>query len=159
MAVIGFSRIDLLLTDYTMGASATITPPTNWTVGLATQAVSTFTQLGTAWNVTTTAPNASELGTTTANVYARQQINKDQTANGWVAGVTDTVGKRTDGKQVTFGAFSPAGPSPNGASSWLVTDGTTLNAGQVYVAGDTAAVRTFANGDTEKVTPSIKAAG
>jgi len=38
-----------------------------------------------------------------------------------------------------------------------MTDGTTLNAGQVYFAGDTAATRTFANGDTEKVTATLKA--
>lgn len=159
MAVIGFARADLLFTDYVLGASGTITPPTAWTVGLSGQAVSTFAALTTAWNSTPGAPNATEIGGTTANNYSRPTINKDQTAAGWLAGVTDTTGKRSDGKQVTFGAFSPAGPTPNGAQSWLVTDGTTLNAGQVYVAGDTGATRTFANGDTEKVTPSIKVIG
>ena len=32
-----------------------------------------------------------------------------------------------------------------------------VNAGQLYCAGDTAAERIFANGDTEKVTITIKA--
>ena len=67
-----------------------------------------------------------------------------------------TGGQSTAADQVTFGAFQWA-PSLNGANSWVLTDGTTLNAGEEYFAGDTAATRTFANGDTEKVTATLKA--
>jgi hypothetical protein len=56
--------------------------------------------------------------------------------------------------QVTF-SFSGT-PSPNGANSWFIGDGTSLNAGQIYMAADTAATRTFATGDTEKVTATVK---
>jgi hypothetical protein len=58
------------------------------------------------------------------------------------------------GDQVTF-TFS-GGPVPNGANSWFMGDGTTVNGGNIYVAADTAATRNFANGDTEKVTGTLK---
>ncbi|HEX6826083.1 MAG TPA: hypothetical protein VF077_07170, partial [Nitrospiraceae bacterium] len=85
----------------------------------------------------------------------RQTINKDQTGAGWTASTNDNTGSISTGAQVTF-TFTGA-PSPNGANSWVMSDGTTLNAGQLYMAADTATTRTFANGDTEKVTPSLKA--
>jgi hypothetical protein len=159
MAVLMGNRFCQFPTDYVLGASGTITPPASWTVALATLSVSGGSYTHTAvWSATVAANNLNELGSTTANGYARQTINKDQTANGWGASTTDTTGATTTGKQVTFGTFSSTGPSPNGANSWVITDGTTLNAGNFHFMGDTAATRTFNNGDTEKVTPSLKAA-
>jgi hypothetical protein len=106
--------------------------------------------------------NVNEIGSTTAAGYARQTIAKSiaQGAIDWGTSTFDstfaTGGQSTTADQVTFGAFSGA-PSPNGANSWALTDGSTLNAGQLYFAADTAATRTFANGDTEKVTATLKA--
>lgn len=114
-----------------------------------------------AWSASVTGTNINEIGATTAAGYARQTIARsiNQGAIDWGTSTfdntTSTGGQQTTADQVTFGAFSGA-PSPNGANSWVVTDGTTLNAGNPYFAGDTAATRTFAVGDTEKVTPTLK---
>lgn len=160
-AVIVFQRMSQLLTDYVLGASGTITPPTDWRAGLATLAVSTMAR-NSVLSVTVSGTNVNELGSTTPAGYARQVIAKsiNQGAIDWGTSTFDntpsTGGQSSAADQVTFGAFSGA-PSPNGADSWFLSDGATLNAGQLYVAGDTAAERIFANGDTEKVTITIKA--
>lgn len=154
MAAFTFNRMSLLGTDYVMGASGTITPPTSWKPSLATSGTGSLNKNTSVWSVTVSGANVNEIGSTTAAGYTRQTINKDQTGAGWAAGTTDATGATTVGAQVTF-TFTGA-PSPNGANSWVISDGTTLNAGQLYFAADTAAARTFANGDTEKVTPSLK---
>jgi hypothetical protein len=160
-AVITFQRMSQLVTDYVLGNSGTITPPASWTMGLATNAVSVFAR-NSVWSATVTGTNINEIGSTTASGYARQTIAKSiaQAGIDWNTSTFDntlsTGGQSSAADQVTFGAFSAA-PSPNGANSWVLTDGSTLNAGQPYVAGDTAAQRNFANGDTEKVTPTVKA--
>lgn len=166
MAVIAFQRLSQLVTDYVMGNSGSITPPASWTMGLATTNVGsgggTDYARDSIWSATITGTNINEIGSTSAAGYARQTIAKsiNQGAIDWGTSTFDstfsTGGQSTTADQVTFGAFSGA-PNPNGANSWVLTDGTTLNAGQVYFAGDTAATRTFANGDTEKVTATIKA--
>lgn len=155
MAAFTFNRMAFLVTDYVMGASGSITPPSSWRMGLATSPTSGYNKSTSAWSSTVSGANVNELGSSTANGYARATINKDQTGAGWAAGSGDATGVTTTGAQVTF-TFTGA-PSPNGANSWVLTDGATLNAGQLYFAADTAATRTFANGDTEKVTPSLKA--
>ena len=161
MAVIAFQRLSQLVTDYVLGASGTITPPSAWTMGLSTTAVATMARAS-IWSATVTGTNINEIGSTTASGYARQTIAKSINTGSidWGTSTFDstlsTGGQSSTADQVTFGAFSGA-PSPNGANSWVMTDGTTLNAGQVYFAGDTAATRTFANGDTEKVTATLKA--
>jgi hypothetical protein len=161
MAVLAFQRMSQLVTDYVMGASGTIVPPSAWTIGLSNVAVGSMAR-NSIWSVTVSGTNINELGSTTASGYARQTIAKsiNQAGIDWGTSTfdntTSTGGQSTTADQVTFGAFSAA-PSPNGANSWVLTDGTTLNAGNPYFAGDTAATRTFANGDTEKVTPTLKA--
>jgi hypothetical protein len=161
MAVLAFQQMSKLVTDYVMGASGTVTPPSSWTIGLSTIAVGTMAR-NSVWSVTVSGTNINEIGSTTAAGYARQTIAKsiNQAGIDWGTSTfdntTSTGGQTTTADQVTFGAFS-AGPSPNGANSWVLTDGSTLNAGNPYFAGDTAATRNFANGDTEKVTPAIKA--
>jgi hypothetical protein len=161
MAVIAFQRLSQLVTDYLLGASGTITPPSSWTMGLSSVAVGTMAR-NSIWSASVSGTNINELGATTASGYARQTIARTiaQAGIDWQASTfdntTSTGGQSATADQVTFGAFSGA-PSPNGANSWVVTDGTTLNAGQPYFGGDTAATRTFANGDTEKITPTLKA--
>lgn len=160
-AVIAFQRMSQLVTDYVLGNSGTVTPPAGWTIGLSTIAVGTMNR-NSVWSATVSGTNINEIGSTTASGYARQTIARSiaQGAIDWGTSTfdntTSTGGQSTTADQVTFGAFSAA-PNPNGANSWVVTDGSTLNAGQPYFAGDTAALRTFANGDTEKVTPTLKA--
>lgn len=164
MATIVFQRMSQLVTDYVMGASGTITPPASWTMGLSTTVVGSGSNMArnSVWSATVSGSNVNEIGSTTAAGYARQTIAKSINQGGidWGTSTFDstfaTGGQSTTADQVTFGAFSGA-PSPNGANSWALTDGSTLNAGQLYFAADTAATRTFANGDTEKVTATIKA--
>jgi hypothetical protein len=166
MAVIAFQRLSQLAVDYIFGNHATIVPPASWTMGLATTNVGsgggTDYARNSVWSVTVATTNINEIGSTTAAGYARQTIARSiaQGAIDWGTSTFDstfaTGGQESTADQVTFGAFSAA-PSPNGANSWVLTDGATLNAGNPYFAGDTAATRTFANGDTEKVTATIKA--
>lgn len=161
MSVIAFQQLSKLVTDYVLGNSGSVTPPAGWTIGLATTAVSAYARAS-AWSVTITGTNINEIGSGTANGYARQTIARSIGTGSvdWGASTFDstlsTGGQSAAADQVTFGAFSGA-PSPNGAASWVVTDGSTLNAGNPYFGGDTAATRTFANGDTEKVTVTLKA--
>ena len=160
-AVLAFQQMSKLVTDYIMGSSGTVTPPSSWTMGLSSVAVGTMAR-NSVWSATVTGTNINEIGATTASGYARQTIARSIATGSidWGTSTfdntTSTGGQTTTADQVTFGAFSGA-PSPNGANSWVLTDGATLNAGNPYFAGDTAATRTFANGDTEKVTPAIKA--
>ncbi len=165
-AVIAFQRLSQLVTDYILGNSGSITPPASWTMGLATTNVGSGGAndyaRNSVWSVTVSTTNINEIGTTTAALYARTTIARSiaQGAIDWLASTFDntfsTGGQSATADQVTFGPFN-AQPSPNGANSWVMTDGTTLNAGQPYFAADTAATRTFDNGDTEKVTATLKA--
>jgi hypothetical protein len=165
VATIVFQRMSQLVTDYVLGASGSITPPAAWTVGLSTTVVGSGSNMmrNSVWSVTVSGSNVNEIGSTTPAGYARQTIAKsiNQGAIDWGTSSLDntfsTGGQSTTADQVTFGAFTGSGPSPNGANSWAITEGTTLNAGNLHVAADTAAVRTFAVGDTEKVTATIKA--
>lgn len=161
MTVIAHQRASQLYTDYVLGASGSIVPPSAWTMSLNNVAVSAMAR-NSVFSVTVSGTNINELGSGTAAGYARQSIAKSiaQAGIDWVASTfdntTSTGGQSAASDQVTFGAFSGA-PSPNGALSWTLTDGTTINAGNPYFSADTAATRTFANGDTEKVTPTVKA--
>lgn len=158
-ATIVFQRWTDLHLNYILGASATITPPTSWQMALSTTAVSTMAR-NSAISATVTGTNVNELASTTAAGYARQAVARTiaQAGIDWAASTFDntlaTGGTSMAADQVTF-TFTGT-PSPNGANSWFMGDGTTLNAGQIYVAADTAAQRNFANGDTEKVTATIK---
>lgn len=161
MAVTTFRRMTDLVTDNLMGGSGSVTPPSSWTMGLSTRTIAQMAR-NSIWSVTVSGTNINEIGSTTAAGYARQTIARTIAQGGidWGASTFDntqaTGGSTTAADEVTFGPFSGA-PSPNGANSWVLTDGATLNAGNPYVAGDTAATRTFANGDTSKVTATIKA--
>lgn len=162
-ATIVFQRASQMFTDYVLGNSGTVTPPASWTMGLSTTVVGSGANMarGSVWSATVSGSNVNEIGSSTANGYARQTIAKsiNQAGIDWGTSTFDstfaTGGQSTAADQVTF-TFSGA-PSPNGANSWAITEGTTLNAGNLHVAADTAATRTFANGDSEKVTATIKA--
>lgn len=164
MATIVFQRFSQLVTDYVLGNSGTITPPSSWTMGLSTTIVGSGSNMmrDSVWSVTVSGSNVNEIGSSTANGYARQTIARTINQGGidWGTSSFDntfsTGGQSTTADQVTFGAFSGA-PSPNGANSWAITEGATINAGYLFFAADTAATRTFANGDTEKVTATMKA--
>lgn len=158
-SVIVFQRWNDLHLNYILGNSGTITPPTSWKICLSTTAVSAMAR-NSAISVTVSGTNVNELASTTAANYSRQDVARSiaQGASDWAASSFDntlaTGGTSQAADQVTF-SFNAA-PSPNGANSWFVSDGTSLNAGQIYMAADTAATRTFANGDTEKVTATVK---
>lgn len=161
MAVLTHQQMSKLVTDYVLGASGSVLPPSAWTLSLNINAVSVYAR-NSVFSATVTSTNINEIGSTTAAGYARQTIAKSIATGSidWGTSTfdntTSTGGQSTAADQVTFGAFSGA-PSPNGANSWTLTDGTTLNAGNPYFSGDTAAQRNFANGDTEKVTVTLKA--
>lgn len=167
MAVLAFQRLSQLVTDYLLGNSGSITPPASWTLALATTNVgsgggSDYAR-NSVWSATVTGTNINEIGSTTAAGYARVTIARSIAQGGidWQTSTFDstfaTGGQSTTADESTFGPFTGSGPSPNGANSWVLTDGSTLNAGQPYMAGDTAATRTYAVGDTQKVTPTLKA--
>lgn len=163
MATIVFNGMGVFVTDYVLGGSGGAAPPASWTMGLSTTPVGSGSNMGRqgVWNVTPTANNFAELATTTAAGYVRPTIAKtiNQAGVDWGTSAADntfsTGGQSTTADQVTF-SFTGA-PSPNGAQSWVLTTGSTLQAGTAYFAADTAATRTFANGDTEKVTATLKA--
>lgn len=158
-ATIVFQRWTDLVINYILGNSGTITPPSTWECALGTTAVSSLAR-NSAISATITGTNLNELASTTAAGYARQAIARtiNQAGIDWGTSSFDntlsTGGTSSTADQVTF-SFTGT-PSPNGANDWFIGDGTTLNAGQIYVCADTAATRNFGNGDTEKVTATIK---
>jgi len=78
MAVIAFQRMSQLVTDYVMGNSGSITPPAGWKLALSTTVVGTGSNMArnSVWSVTVSGSNVNEIGSTTANGYARQDIAK-----------------------------------------------------------------------------------
>lgn len=158
-ATIVFQRWTDLHLNYILGASGTITPPTTFYVCLSTTAVSSMAR-NSSISATVSGTNVNEIASTTAAGYARQAVARTiaQAGIDWAASTFDntlsTGGTSMAADQVTF-SFTGT-PSPNGANSWFIADVTTLNTGPIQVAADTAAVRNFANGDTEKVTATMK---
>src|SRR5207342_3659759 len=78
MATIVFNRMAQLLTDYVLGASGTVTPPSAWTMGLSTTVVGSGANMArnSVWSATISGSNVNEIGATTAAGYARQTIAK-----------------------------------------------------------------------------------
>ena len=149
-ATIVFQRWTDLHLNYILGASGAITPPSSFYIALATQAVSAFSR-----NTADTVPTEISGGG-----YGRQAIARTiaQAGIDWAASTFDntlsTGGTSMAGDQVTF-SFSGT-PTTNGANDWYMTGVSSGTGNFMYVAADTAATRNFANGDTEKVTPTIK---
>jgi hypothetical protein len=169
MATIVFQRMSQLVTDYVMGNSGSITPPATWYMALSTTVVGSGANMARAstFSATITGSNINEIGSTTPASYARQALARTIGGGGadWIASSFDatfaTGGQSTTADQLTFGPFGAGGPSPNAANSWVITETTTINnptpTAYPYFAADTAATRTFALGDTEKVTATLKA--
>lgn len=163
MATVVYYSMSRLVTDYVMGASGTEIPPSAWTMGLASNPIGSGAGITRAsiWSVTVSGSNVNELGSSAANGYGRQTIAKSIATGStdWGTNSPDitfaTGGQSTAADQVTF-TFTGA-PSPNGANSWQLTETGTINTGDLWFGADTAATRTFANGDTEKVIATLKA--
>ena len=62
-------------------------------------------------------------------------------------------GQATAGSQVTF-TFTGA-PTNNGATGWFICTVSSGTSGTLIGAVNLAAARTYANGDTQKVTPTL----
>ena len=91
-----------------------------------------------------------EIGTATANGYARQSISRDQAAGGWPASSLVGSNYSSTAPQKSF-TFTNA-PSPNSATLWFLAGTTVINDDNCLFGADTAATRIFGNGDTERVT-------
>lgn len=156
MATIVMQRWTDLTINYILGNSGTITPPTSWYIGLSTTAVSGLSRNSGASPIS----GITEVGITTPAGYSRQAVARsiNQAGIDWGTSSFDntlaTGGTSSAADQVTF-SFSGA-PNANGANSWFMTGAATINTDYGYVAADTAATRNFGNGDTEKVTATIK---
>jgi len=95
-----------------------------------------------------------EIGTTAAAGYGRASISRDQTAGGWPASTLQGGSYAATTAQKSF-SFTGV-PNPNGATLWFVAGSTTTNQDNALFGADTAATRTFGNGDTERVTPTYQ---
>ena len=97
----------------------------------------------------------AEVGTNTASGYARAAISRDQTGSGWPAATKPGSSYQSTAPQKSF-SFTNA-PDPNGATLWFLAGNTVLNADNCIFGADTAATRTFGNGDVERVTATYQA--
>lgn len=120
----------------------------NWGLGLGTRAG------GVGSNKADAIATIAEVGTTTPAGYARATISRDQAAGGWPASTKPGSSYQTTAAQKSF-TFTGA-PNPNGATLWFVSGSGTINQDNALFGADTAATRTFANGDTERVTPTYQ---
>jgi hypothetical protein len=120
----------------------------NWGLGLGTRAA------GVGSTKADVMAQILEVGTATANGYARATISRDQTGGGWPAATKPGSSYQSTTAQKSF-TFTGA-PSPNGATLWFVAGSTTINQDNCLFGADTAATRTFSNGDTERVTPTYQ---
>ena len=89
-----------------------------------------------------------------ASGYDRASISRDQAAGGWPASSLSSGSYQSTTAQKSF-SFTGA-PNPNGATLWFVAGSTVLNADNCLFGADTAAIRTFGIGDTERVTPTYR---
>jgi hypothetical protein len=103
-------------------------------------------------NGTNTTTTLAEIGQTDAQGYARQIVNRNgggATPN-WPLASLSSGSYQSTATQVTF-TFTGS-PNLNGATLWFVALAATIGGVDAAFGADLAATRTFANGDTEKVT-------
>lgn len=153
MAAIIWNKGEQSVCDGWLGGQSTYLTPVivpaaggNWGLGLGTRAG------GVGTNKADVKATIAEIGTTTASGYARAAVARNQT--GWPASTKPGSSYQTTAPQQTF-SFTGA-PSPNGATLWFVAGSTTITDDNCLFGADTAATRTFANGDTERVTPTYQ---
>ena len=91
-----------------------------------------------------------EIGRTTANGYARQPIYRGGISGSWPAAAKSGGSFQTTAPQVTF-TFTGA-PNANGATLWFVALNSQVGGDDCLFGADLAATRTFADGDTERIT-------
>src|SRR5215831_4559468 len=107
MAVIVFQRYSQLGTDYLLGASGTITPPSSYKICLSTVAVASMARNSTI-SATVSGTNVNEIGSTTAAGYARNDVARTiaQAGQDWQTSTFDstlaTGGQSMSSDQVTF---------------------------------------------------------
>src|SRR5262249_47260296 len=91
-ATIVFQRWTDLHTNYILGNSGSITPPTSWKMCLSTTAVSTMAR-NSAISATVSGTNVNELASTTAAGYARQDVARTiaQAGVDWAASTFDNT--------------------------------------------------------------------
>lgn len=118
----------------------------SWGLGLGTQSG------GVGANKANLQAQILELGTTTANGYARAVLTRNQTS--WPASTVVSGSNQSTAPQQLF-TFTGA-PIPNGATLWFLAGDTTIGHDNCLFGADTAAVRTYANGDTEQVTATMR---
>lgn len=123
-------------------------PGSNWGLGLGTRGG------GVGSTKADVMAQILELGTATANGYARATIVRDQSGGGWPAATKPGSSYQSTTAQKTF-SFTGA-PSPNSATLWFVSGDTTTNHDNCLFGADTAATRTYGNADTERVTPTYQ---
>jgi hypothetical protein len=155
MAAILWNKGERSLIDAWLGGQSNYQSPPiipsaggNWGLGLGTRVG------GVGSNKADVMAQILELGTTTAAGYARAPISRDQTAGGWPASSLSGGSYMSTAAQKSF-SFTGA-PSPNGATLWFVCGSTVVGADNAIFGADTAATRTFGNGDTERVTPAYQ---
>lgn len=146
-----------LINTWLVGAS--VTGSTGATTGLGLAKVTGgVAAMDKTWVYgTTPATQIAELGVVGANGYARQVINRnnDGSTPKWPSSTLVSSSHQTTGTQVTF-TFTGA-PNLNDATIWFVALGTVIATSDILFGADLGATRTFANGDTEKVTPTFRA--
>ena len=120
----------------------------NWGLGLGTRVG------GVGSNKADLIATIAEIGTTTASGYARQSITRNQAGGGWPAASKPGASYQSTAPQVTF-SFTNA-PNPNGATLWFLAGTNVIGNDNAIFGADTAATRTFNNGDTERVTATYQ---
>lgn len=94
-----------------------------------------------------------EIGQSSAAGYARAALSRNNT--GWPASTLSSGSYQTTAPQQTF-TFSGS-PNLNGATLWFVAKSTSApGTVDAMFGADLAATRTFANGDTEKITVTYR---
>lgn len=131
--------------------AAPYVPSTNVYVGLGAKTGGVGSDK-TVNNGTLTASTIAEIGQSTAAGYARQAIARDAGVTGWPEATQSSGSYQSTAPQVTFGAFTGSGPTLNGATLWFVALSSTVGADNCIFGADLAATRTFAAGDTERIT-------
>ena len=145
------SQVDAWLGGQSNYGSPVIIPAAggSWGVGLGTRVGGVGNTKG---NVMA---QILEIGTSVAAGYARAAISRDQTGSGWPAATKPGSSYQSTAPQKAF-SFTGA-PTPNGATLWFLAGNTVLNADNCIFGADTAATRTFGNGDVERVTATYQA--
>jgi hypothetical protein len=98
----------------------------------------------------TTGTTIFEIGQTTTGGYARQPIYRGGVSTSWPVAAKSGGSFQSTAPQVNF-TFTGA-PNANGATLWFVALGSAIGGDDCLFGADLATTRTFADGDTERIT-------